>query len=85
MKKIKYSVLCFMLIFAMASLTACTSNNNETEAPTTSSPVTSSATSGTESTGVIDGMGNDVKEGMDDVKDGVEDALDMTTESTKAQ
>lgn len=78
MKKI---MLCFMLIFAMSLMTACSSSNNETTAmETTMAPTTSSTGTGSmESTGVIDGMADDVKKGAEDVMDGAENAVDMTT------
>lgn len=73
MKKTRKFVLGFMLVFAMAFMVACGSDNNETTMGSTTAPTTK-----VESTGVIDGMADDVKDGAEDVKDGVEDAFDMT-------
>ena len=93
----KKYILCFMLVFAVALMTACTSTDNKagesTMAPTnasTAGPVSGPTedSAGMESTGVIDGLGEDIKKGAEDVKDGVEDTLDMTSasgESTAAQ
>lgn len=93
----KKTLLCFMLVFAMVLMTACGSTDNtareSTMAPTTSGATGGPSTgptsgmdgtngmNGTESTGVIDGIGDDLKKGAEDVKDGVEDALDMTSAS----
>lgn len=79
MKKIKQITLCFLLVFTMALMTACTSKDKPME--TTMAPTMSSTAGGigtgptddmdsTESTGVIDGM--------------VDDVLDMTSSSKES-
>lgn len=95
MKKTRQLILCMMLVFAMSLMSACGSSDNgtmdSTQAPTTTAGITTNGqdttdrSNTTDSTGVIDGIANDVKDGAEDVKDGVEDALDMTSESTKSE
>ncbi|MEF9940391.1 MAG: hypothetical protein RR768_09790 [Clostridium sp.] len=78
MKKNKKTVLCLLLVCMLVMLTGCMSNKDK-PMETTMAPTTSAST---ESTGVIDGMAEDIKKGVNDVKDGVEDAL--TPESSTA-
>lgn len=83
MKRIRFYVCMMLLAFTLVGLTGCSNKNNgknpttgnpTTVQPTTATvPATTKGTTGTSSTvdesstGVIDGLMDDVKKGVDDV------------------
>ncbi len=98
MKKSRQIVLGIMLIFVMALASGCgdgRDNTKSTESTRQSqSAISAESTEGgtangptndidaRESTGVLDGLADDIKDGAEDIKDGVENSVDGTVSST---
>lgn len=89
MKKIRPVIFAMLLFVMVLSVTACGSDNSNTQSTTGSSQQSSSAaasttqaggdtaTTGDEtSEGVLDGLVDDVEQGMDDAGNGVKDMTD---------
>lgn len=88
MKKIRYGCLAFLCVLTMVGVSACGRSNNGTMG-TTSRPSQSAATSesstgarATESSGVIDGLINDVGNGIEHGVQNVERAVEGTHGTT---
>ena len=95
MKKSRQIVLGLMLIFVMALASGCGDGRNNTKstestrqsqsaisAESTEGGMANGPTNGTdarESTGVLDGLADDIKDGAEDIKNGVEHAVDDGT------
>ena len=98
MKKSRQIVLGLMLIFVMALASGCGDGRNNTKstestrqsqsaisAESTEGGMANGPTNGTdarESTGVLDGLADDIKDGAEDIKNGVEHAVDDGTVSS---
>lgn len=89
MKKIRYGCLTLLCVLMMVSISACGGRDNGTG--TTSSPSQSAATASeaSESTGVIDGLlddvGNEIEDGVKDVESAVEGSETSTAETSAAR
>lgn len=90
MKKTKQAVFCFLLISVLAFIAACgrpddgRGTNGSTIAATESdggmgTGPTNSTTNSMESTGVLEGIGNGIKDGAEDIKNGARDLMDGTS------
>lgn len=98
MKKSRQIVLGIMLIFAMALASGCGDGRDNTKSTESTrqpqSAISAESTEGgtangptndidaRESTGVLDGLADDIKDGAEDIKDGVENSVDGTVSST---
>lgn len=95
MKKTRQIVLGIMLIFVMALASGCGDGRDNTKATESTgqsqSAISAESTEGgtangptndidaRESTGVLDGLADDIKDGAEDIKDGVDNAVDDGT------
>lgn len=90
MKKTKQAVFCFLLILSLAFIAACTKPDDgkgttgSTIAATESdggmgTGPTNSTTNYRESTGVLEGIGNGIKDGAEDIGSGARDLMDGTS------
>ena len=94
MKKSRQIVLGLMLIFVMALASGCGDGRNNTKSTESTrqsqSAISAESTEGgmangtdaRESTGVLDGLADDIKDGAEDIKNGVEHAVDDGTVSS---
>lgn len=74
MKQFKKFLVMLMCVCAVAGVTACGSSKDTTSD-------TNSATDGTKNEGVVDEMGDDVKDGVDNMKDDMKDGMDDTKDN----
>ena len=88
MKKIRYGCLAFLCLLTMVGVSACGRSDNgtmgTTSRPSQSASVSESST-GTESSGVIDGLINDVGNEIEDGVQNVERAVEGTNGTTAGE
>lgn len=78
MKKLKKVILCMLCVGVLCSTTGCGSNTKDDAAnnTTTDKNTTTDPTKDNNGDGVIDDLGNAVKDGVDDVEKGVDNVRD---------
>ena len=85
MKKLKKVILCMLCVGVLCSTTGCGSNTKDDAAnnTTTDKNTTTDPTKDNNGDGVIDDLGNAVKDGVDDVEKGVDNVRDGDRKSTR--